>query len=132
MIHYTLWLFLWDDDLDGADSNLTDVWETVGADELHSQALSYVRCHLGMDGLGTPAPLPPTPYTVIAKDAAECLRDNCSDAQLGRLLKELSLYMHCCIFEHGHLNNQTLPNVEDYWKGRIGSSAVNTYTALAE
>lgn len=133
MILYTLWLFLWDDDLDGADNNLSELLEQVSAELLHDRTLTYLQFHLGMSStdVGDAEPRAP-PYAGIAKAAAENLRAGCSKAQLKRLLKELKLYMDCCLFEQGHLNGNTLPTVEGYWAGRYGSSAVSTYTALSE
>jgi len=133
MILYTLWIFLWDDDLDGADNNLSGLLEKVSAEELHDRTLAYLQYHLGMSPTdsGNAEPRAP-PYAEIAKAAAEKLRTACSKVQLNRLLKELKLYMDCCLFEQGHLNGNTLPTVEEYWAGRYGSSAVSTYTALSE
>ncbi|KAK4192442.1 isoprenoid synthase domain-containing protein [Podospora australis] len=162
MAEYTLWLFLWDDDLDGANS-APESEDTPPAsptrqsghgsdqselEELSQRVLEYAKHHLGVSvDTDTTAEEAPTEVTKIARAPLNALRESGNWGMVKRLMGELEFYMECCGTEQKYLNTripaahtegrereeeEKLPGVQEYWDCRMGTSAVGTYAALTE
>lgn len=99
VVYYSLWLFLWDDEIDGAGLE-GDRGKHANEELLGKQALEYVKFHLGvvdeMRG-SEKEPVAPTKATRIAKKPAEWIRDWGHKGLVERLVVELERYMVCFI-----------------------------------
>jgi hypothetical protein len=127
MSWYTTWIFLWDDGVEASATAGSDIDLKL----LHHQALRYIAFHLGLSSDET-EPASPTKYCSLFKHAAEPLRAACTVTERERLYQQLARYMACCEIEHQFVQAGTLPTVAEYWEHRLGTSSINTYSAVAE
>lgn len=131
MAWYSMWLFLWDDVVEDSAIPTAANTNTLKVEWLHEQALKYVAFHLGLSGEAE-EPLPPTKYCTLFRHAAAPLREACTVVERARFYAALQEYMECCEVESGYVRRGELPSTGEYWKHRLGTSSVNTYSALGE
>ncbi|KAK3693084.1 isoprenoid synthase domain-containing protein [Podospora appendiculata] len=130
MAWMTLWLFIWDDFVE--DAAMPDSLSAEGKVEwLHHQAFSYVESELGLSESSQPAKSP-TKYCSLFKYAAVGLRDNCSVAVRRQFCDAFRYYMACCETEEVYTRSGAVPDIETYWKHRVGSSGMDMYIVLQE
>ncbi|KAK3987444.1 isoprenoid synthase domain-containing protein, partial [Cladorrhinum sp. PSN332] len=139
--YYSLWVFLWDDEIDCAGLSMgEDEKHEEGAEEevRRARAMQYIKFHLGVTMMEQKGYqngeelVAPTKATRIVREPAEWVRDSGNKGVAERLVVELERYMEACGVEQRHLESGSLPTGEEYWKRRLGTSAVFTYCALTE
>jgi len=133
MSTYLLWLFVWDDDLDGTHEAANKTPDEI--ETLHRRGLEYVEYHLGLDessGKADPPPAPPKQATAIFADIGRSLSAACPVPQRQRFFEELRYYMLCCGVEHDYLSRDVLPTTDEYWGYRFGTSSMYPVLALGE
>ncbi|KAF9895337.1 hypothetical protein FE257_000241 [Aspergillus nanangensis] len=112
LAYYSLWLFLWDDEVDSSTGMRYDNLEETKKG--HAEALSYISHCLGLDH-GYPKVTPTDPVTLSFKDIGDAL---CQDCDAG-VEEEQRL----------HLDN-IWPSVDEYVALRRGTGAVMMTVAL--
>ncbi len=128
---YTLWLFIWDDDIDESDGQ----WELSKLDSMHKTLLEWVSFRLGLtEGMkpGVPGPPLPTANAGIFNTVARDMKLAFHEPGRRRFFDELKFYLDSLLVEQGFLLRRELPSVQTYWDHRLGTSAVHTYSAAAE
>ncbi|KAK3332958.1 isoprenoid synthase domain-containing protein [Cercophora scortea] len=126
----SLWLFIWDDLVE--DAAMPDSLTADGKVKwLHHQAFEYVESELG---LSTSLELvaSPTKYCSLFKHAAVAMRAGCSANERRRFCDAFRHYMECCETEEVYRLSGVVPDIDTYWKHRVGSSGMDMYIALAE
>ncbi|KAK0707347.1 isoprenoid synthase domain-containing protein [Lasiosphaeris hirsuta] len=131
MAWYSMWLFLWDDVVEDSAIPSAANTNTLRVEWLHEQALKYVEFHLGLSASAEEPP-PPTKYCTLFKHAGAPLREACTVAERVRFYAALQEYMECCEVESAYVRRGELPSTSEYWEHRLGTSSVNTYSALGE
>ncbi|KAM7189240.1 Isoprenoid synthase domain containing protein [Naviculisporaceae sp. PSN 640] len=133
---YSLWLFLWDDDVEDLAIPISrDISTSVELQKvqwLHKHALEYIRFHLGLCDESTPEPQTPTKYCTLFKHAGAPMRKGASLAERGRFFEAIKEYMDCVEVECDYVLGKRLPSLQEYWETRLGTSSVNTYSAFGE
>lgn len=129
--YFTLWLFLWDDEQDGEDNDISIPFDHEKMSSLHNEELAYIAFHLGLDEAAE-EPCPPTTYTSIFEFAARGFKEHCDVIQRQRIYDEIKAYFNCCAKEAEYLHTGTLPRLCEYWPIRLGTSAISVYAALVE
>lgn len=143
MAWYSLWLFLWDDVVEdtaippGVSDEPASI-ELQKVQWLHRHALEYVKFHLGLcddddeSAAPEPEPEPPTKYCALFKHAGARLRTGATVEERQRFFDALREYMGCVEVESSYVLGNQLPSLEEYWDHRLGTSSVNTYSAVGE
>lgn len=134
MAFYTLWLFIWDDDIDEPDTQCGHASERE-IEKVHGRLLEYVYFRLGLTETavpGEPGPLPPTPTTAIFRVPARDMKLAFYKAGRVRFCHELKFYLDSLVVELGHLQHKALPSLQSYWEQRLGTSGATTYFSLIE
>ncbi|KAK0629375.1 isoprenoid synthase domain-containing protein [Bombardia bombarda] len=121
MAWYSLWIILWDDVVEYAESD----------NPTTEQTLKYVEFQLGLSK-STEAPETPTKYCELLKYAAPALKADLTLVERQRLYNEIKYYLEGCELEQTFVQAGAMPSLENYWDHRFGTSAVNTYNALGE
>ncbi|KAK3315699.1 isoprenoid synthase domain-containing protein [Apodospora peruviana] len=122
MAWYTMWIVLWDDDIE----DTVDLPKLRG---IHNQALKYVAWCLGLEGEETTSP---TKYCSLFQYCGAPLKAACTVAELKRLYQEIERYMRGCEEEATYVVSGKIPDEKTYWAHRLGSSSCDTYNALGE
>ncbi|KAF2815340.1 terpenoid synthase [Mytilinidion resinicola] len=125
--YLVVWLFIWDDEIDLSDGTL---WNAFGAAQLYrDQTLAYVRYTLGID-----AARPPVTNRIILMFApiGAAVRERYSLAQRTMFYDEIRYFMEMSEREQRLRLAGPIPALEEFWRYRLGSSAVTVCLALNE
>ncbi|KAH8704346.1 isoprenoid synthase domain-containing protein [Phaeosphaeriaceae sp. PMI808] len=126
--YLAVWLFTWDDEIDLSDGTM---WDAFGAAQIYrTQTLAYVRWSLGIDSV---QPLNITNRIILnfAPIGAAC-RAHYSLAQNKMVYEEMRFFMDMSEREQRLRLSGAIPNVDEFWHYRLGSSAVTVCLALNE
>lgn len=126
MAFYCVWLFLWDDAIDGADLN----GGLLVAEEYCHKSVAFVRHSLGLDGPGAGVPIAPTK---VCQGFAEVGRRVCEGCDLDErkvLFGHLNEYMEACVTEYRWRQSGKAPSVDEFYSWRLGTSSVEVMLDL--
>ncbi|KAK3292633.1 isoprenoid synthase domain-containing protein [Chaetomium fimeti] len=111
---YCVWLFLWDDAIDGGGAGIEGRGDKAAA-EYCRQSIVFVEHSLGLGEPGAPAPVAPT------KARGWVLRAGGEEGVFGHL-KE---YMGACVTEYRWRLSGRVPSVGEFYSWRLGTSSVD-------
>ncbi|KAF2501934.1 terpenoid synthase, partial [Lophium mytilinum] len=125
--YLVVWLFIWDDEIDLSDGTM---WNAFSAAQLYrDQTLSYVRYTLGIDAT---RPLVTNHIILMFAPIGEAVRERYSLAQRMMFYNEIRYFMEMSEREQRLRLAGPIPNLEEFWRYRLGSSAVTVCLALNE
>jgi hypothetical protein len=125
---YCVWLFLWDDAIDGASSASSD---GLAAEEYCQQSVAFVRHHLGLDEPGSLEPKAPTRVCESFAEVGARVRERCGLAQRNELFRHLKEYMEGCVTEYRWRLSGKVPSVEQFYSWRLRTSSVDVMLDLS-
>jgi hypothetical protein len=122
-----VWLFIWDDEIDLSDGAMWNSFDT--AQEYRNQTLAYVRYTLGIDGV-----CPDVTNRIILNFApiGAALKESYSIQQRVRMYEAMRFFMEMSEQEQRMRLNGSIPSVEEFWRYRLGCSAVPVCLAVNE
>jgi hypothetical protein len=141
---YCVWLFLWDDAIDGAAATTTTTTSSAAArvvtpgdvlvvapDEYCRGSVAFVQYHLGLGG-GEPEPKAPTKVCesfaeVARRVAAEFCQGEADKRELFGHLKD---YMEGCLAEYRGMKLGRIPTVDEFYSWRLRTSSVDAMLCL--
>ncbi|KAK4127298.1 terpenoid synthase [Parathielavia appendiculata] len=128
---YCVWLFLWDDVIDGAGASEDS---GLAAEEYCQQSVDFVRFCLGLDDgqAGRAAPEAPTKVCGSFAEVGRRLRECCGLDQRSLLFKHLREYMEGCVTEYKWRVSGKVPSVEDFYSWRLKTSSVDVMLVLCK
>ncbi|KAH6842917.1 isoprenoid synthase domain-containing protein [Chaetomium sp. MPI-CAGE-AT-0009] len=122
---YCVWLFLWDDAIDGGGAGIEGGDEGEAAAEYCRQSIAFVGHSLGLGEPGAPAPVAPTraceSFAEVGRRVAEC----CGQEERRVFFGHLKEYMGACVTEYRWRLSGRVPSVEEFYSWRLGTSSVN-------
>lgn len=112
---------MWDDEIDHSDGTMCDEF---GAAQLYrDQTLAYMRYSLGLnDSLHDPSIT--NPIILNFGPVGDALRNIYTREQRQRVYDTMQLFMNMSEHEQRLRLSGAIPSVEDFWRYRLGSSAV--------
>ena len=123
---YCVWLFLWDDAIDGADL----IGSALVADEYCQQSVEFVSHSLGLNEPGEVAPKAPTKicesFAEVGRRIAEC----CGVAERREVFGHLREYMEGCVTEYKWRVSRKVPSVDEFYSWRLRTSSVDVMLDL--
>ncbi|KAJ5612617.1 terpenoid synthase [Penicillium lagena] len=127
--YLSLWLFMWDDELDSDVGSLAGDFEL--GQEYRAETLDFVRSRLGLDESKT---LWQSSNEVINSFdvIGDALRESCSRDQRERFLHEFRFFMDKSETEQALRLKEDLVTVDEFSRYRLGTSAVRVVLAINE
>ncbi|KAH6616928.1 isoprenoid synthase domain-containing protein [Chaetomium tenue] len=122
---YYMWLFLWDDAIDGADEG------EVAAEEYCRQSIAFVEHSLGLAEPGAPAPAAPTKVCESFAEVGRRVGGYCGLEERERFSESLRMYMEACVTEYRWRLSGRVPSVEEFYSWRLGTSSVDAMLDLS-
>ena len=123
---YCVWLFLWDDAIDGADLG----GDVLVAEEYCRQSVEFVGHSLGLNEPGDVAPKAPTKicesFAEVGRRIAEC----CGVGEGREVFRHLREYMEGCVTEYKWRVSRKVPSVEQFYSWRLRTSSVDVMLDL--
>lgn len=123
---YCVWLFLWDDAIDGADGGEGG---DLAAEEYCRLSVAFVEESLGLaDGRVTRAP------TKVCESFAEVggrVGVYCGREERRQLFGHLREYMEACVVEYRWRVSGKAPSVEEFYGWRLKTSSVDAMLDLS-
>ncbi|KAF7621285.1 hypothetical protein AFLA_011588 [Aspergillus flavus NRRL3357] len=133
----SLWLVTWDDQIDDTKRSLSNDFEA--AEQYRRETLYFVAQCLDLDITeGLPRSyndsifVPDDPIVQSFDVIGEALRDAYTYEQRHRFLREMSLFMVTSHMEQKAKLEGHIPSLEEYWRVRMGTSAVGVICAVNE
>ncbi|KAK3984608.1 isoprenoid synthase domain-containing protein [Cladorrhinum sp. PSN332] len=133
---YTIFLFLWDDAIDGSDSSLTPTLEN--AEKYCANSVGFIRyCLLGSSGsVDESEPVAPTKVCQLFGEVAAGLKAGYLNdggknefVELNVLYEHLKQYVDACLVEYRWRtrieSDEMMPTIKEFWGWRLGTSSVN-------
>jgi hypothetical protein len=122
-----VWLFTWDDEIDLSDGAMWNSFDT--AQDYRNQTLAYVRYTLGMDEI-----CPDVTNRIILNFApiGAALKAAYSMQQRIRMYEAMRFFMEMSEQEQRMRLDGAIPSVEEFWRYRLGCSAVPVCLAVNE
>ncbi|KAK4103288.1 hypothetical protein N658DRAFT_514768 [Parathielavia hyrcaniae] len=121
VVFYCVWLFLWDDAIDGADGSEED--GGLAAEEYCRRPVGFVRFCLGLDG--TAAAEAPTKVCGSFAEVGRRLGECCGLEQRRELFGQLREYMEGCLTEYRWRLSGKAPSVKEFYLWRLKTSSVD-------
>lgn len=122
-----MWLFLWDDAIDGATANP----EGLVAEHYCRQSVAFVKHHLVLgDEIGAPEPQAPTPVSASFAEVGRRVSEYGKQEDMRALFSHLKEYMEACVTEYEWRLSRKVPSVEDFYSWRLGTSSVDVMLDL--
>lgn len=127
MTYLAVWLFTWDDEIDLNDGTM---WDEFGAAQVYrDQTLAYVRYSLGID---EGSPEVDSPIILNFAPIGAALKKAYTLEQRKMVYKEMQFFMNMSEKEQRLRLSGTIPSIDEFWRYRLGSSAVTVCLALNE
>ncbi|KAK4034594.1 isoprenoid synthase domain-containing protein [Parachaetomium inaequale] len=123
---YCVWLFLWDDAIDGAEVEGGE----VAAEEYCRQSVAFVRYSLGLGEAGIPEPKAPTKVCESFAEVGRRVGEYCGLEDRRVLFGHLREYMEACVTEHRWRLSGKVPSVEEFYSWRLRTSSVDVMLDL--
>ncbi|KXX74977.1 (-)-delta-cadinene synthase [Madurella mycetomatis] len=124
---YCVWLFLWDDVIDGAADDGENV---LAADKYCRESVAFVRHHLGLGEPGATEPPPPTRVCESFAEVGQRVGGLCGAAERTELFGHLRGYMEACVVEHRWRSSGNAPSVDEFYSWRLKTSSVDVLLDL--
>jgi hypothetical protein len=124
-----VWLFTWDDEIDLNDGSL---WDEFDAAQIYrNQTLAYVRYCLGID---SEEACPEVTNHIILNFApiGAAIKKTYSPAQRKRVYEDMRFFMNMSGQEQHLRLSGTIPSIDEFWRYRLGSSAIPVCISLNE
>jgi hypothetical protein len=123
-----VWLFLWDDAIDGADSSGVGA---VAAEEYCQQSVDFVRSCLQLDDeRGTAEAKAPTKVSGSFAEVGRRIGEYCGPEERRVLFQHLREYMEGCVTEYKWRVSGKVPSVEEFYSWRLRTSSVDVMLDL--
>ncbi|GAB1315889.1 hypothetical protein MFIFM68171_06099 [Madurella fahalii] len=119
---YCVWLFLWDDVIDGAAD---DGEGGLAAAEYCRESVAFVRYHLGLGEPGAAEPSAPTKVCESFAEVGRRVGEFCGPAERAELFEHLREYMEACVVEHRWRSSGDVPSVDEFFSWRLKTSSVD-------
>ncbi|KAK0617423.1 isoprenoid synthase domain-containing protein [Immersiella caudata] len=134
---YTVWVFLWDDIVDGSEDPISEGKSIEGevekAERLRDASYSFIRFHLLGAGEGEVEPPKPSPACGLFAEMARRLRLMCrEETQIMAFCASIEAYMEACVVEARWRVSRVLPSVKEFYEFRLQTSAVEMLLGLSE
>ncbi|KAF2008972.1 terpenoid synthase [Aaosphaeria arxii CBS 175.79] len=124
---FAIWLFIWDDEIDHSDGAM---WDDHHAAQLYrEETLAYIRFSLGLSNLD---PEPSNEIILTFDTIGSAVRKAYSPEKCHMFYEELRFYIENTKQEEAFRIAGAIPTIEEYWRYRLGSSAVYSCLALNE
>ncbi|KAI1808456.1 terpenoid synthase [Daldinia bambusicola] len=132
---YSVWIFVWDDEVDAGDTDVSNDEELARA--YYQKSLRTVHCLLGLDEDATAERIAQEeqslhPNMALFADVGRGLRNATDRIQRERFYRELENFMISVGVEHGHRMRGEIPTVEKYLHIRSGSVGCAPQIALTD
>ncbi|MCJ1312340.1 hypothetical protein MMC25_006014 [Agyrium rufum] len=129
--YLAVWLFTWDDEI---DSSLGSLWDEMDhAQAYRAETLRYVAQCLDLPVSDCQSHFEPSsPIISNFLVIGTAIRELYDMEQRQRFYQEVECFMEMSEREQRLRLNSTLPSIEEFWKYRLGSSAVGICLALQE
>jgi hypothetical protein len=125
--YLAVWLFTWDDEIDLSDGTM---WDEFGAAQVYrDQTLAYVRYSLGIDEL---CPQVFNPIIRNFEPIGAAVKKAYTLDQRKMVYDEMMFFMNMSEQEQRLRLSGTIPSIDEFWRYRLGSSAVSVCLALNE
>ena len=133
---YSIWNFFWDDEIDRAfDPGAPDdiAGNVPAANIYRDRSIAYLRYHLGLVDTATiPPPAPPTTMCSSLMTVIPRILEQCNLYQRERFCRSLELFVSATEWEQKARLSGRIPNEEEYWRWRVGTTSVDAMLDLAE
>ncbi|KAI1464706.1 terpenoid synthase [Daldinia caldariorum] len=136
---YSVWIFVWDDEVDAGDTDVSNDEELARA--YYQKSLRTVHCLLGLDEGSDDAAAAERiaqeeqslhPNMALFADVGRGLRGATDRIQRERFYRELENFMISVGVEHGHRMRGEIPSVDKYLHIRSGSVGCAPQIALTD
>ncbi|KAI0465680.1 terpenoid synthase [Xylaria cf. heliscus] len=126
---YSVWIFVWDDEIDAGDTDAGANEELAQA--YYRQSLAYIHSALGLEG-GSQDIEAPHQNMKLFSDVARGVREATDVQQRQRFFDELENFMLQVGVEHTHRMAGTMPTTEEYMNIRSGSVGCAPQIAITD
>ncbi|KAI2639816.1 terpenoid synthase [Hypomontagnella submonticulosa] len=131
---YSVWIFVWDDEVDAGDTEVSNDEELARA--YYRKSLSTVHYLLGLDreetGEAFVEPQSLHPNMALFADVGRGMRSATDRIQRERFYRELENFMIQVGVEHGHRMRGSIPSVAKYLEIRSGSVGCAPQIAITD
>jgi hypothetical protein len=127
--YLSIWLFVWDDEIDHSDGTMCD--EFGAAQAYRNQTLAYMRYSLGLEDI-LHDPSITNPIILNFAPVGDALRSIYTREQRQRVYDTMQFFMNMSEHEQRLRLSGAIPSVEEFWRYRLGSSAVPVCLAFNE
>ncbi|KAJ2987460.1 hypothetical protein NUW58_g4493 [Xylaria curta] len=127
---YSVWIFVWDDEIDGCDTDAAANDELAHA--YYRQSLAYIHSQLGLDGTNQGDIEAPHQNMELFADVGCGVRGATDIQQRQRFFDELENFMLQVGVEHTHRMAGTIPTTEEYMNIRAGSVGCAPQIAMTD
>ncbi|KAI1734997.1 terpenoid synthase [Xylaria scruposa] len=127
---YSVWIFVWDDEIDAGDTDAATDEELAQA--YYRQSLAYIHSTLGLDGGKHGDIKAPHQNMALFADVARGIRETTDIQQRQRFFDELENFMLQVGVEHSHRMAGTIPTTEEYMNIRSGSVGCAPQIAITD
>lgn len=127
---YSVWIFVWDDEIDAGDTDAAANEELAQA--YYRQSLAYIHSALGLGDDGQDDIKAPHQNMALFADVARGVREATDIQQRQRFFDELENFMLQVGVEHTHRMAGTMPTTEEYMNIRSGSVGCAPQIAITE
>jgi len=127
LVILTLWIFLWDDELDLPDGQYTANFDA--AQKHREETINFVEHSLGLQQ--APAETTST-INLLFRQIGHELQAGYETEQLRMFYEEVNLSIAMSQREQKYRVKQIIPSLTDYWSIRMGSSGTGIMVACIE
>ncbi|KAK5626974.1 hypothetical protein RRF57_002689 [Xylaria bambusicola] len=127
---YSVWIFVWDDEIDAGDTDAANHEEQAQA--YYKQSLAYIRSQLGLDKDQKNDIEAPHQNMTLFADVGRGLLEATDIQQRQRFFNELENFMLQVGVEHSHRMAGTMPTTEEYMEIRSGSVGCAPQIAITD
>ncbi|GAP88016.1 putative terpene synthase [Rosellinia necatrix] len=127
---YSVWIFVWDDEIDAGDTDAATNEELAQA--YYKQSLAYIHSILGLDEDGNHNVEAPHQNMKLFADVGHGVREATDVQQRQRFFDELENFMLQVGVEHTHRLAGTIPTIEEYMDIRSGSVGCAPQIAMTD
>ncbi|QSZ31558.1 hypothetical protein DSL72_001125 [Monilinia vaccinii-corymbosi] len=129
VIYLSIWLFVWDDELDWENAPLANDFSR--GQTFRSETIAYLRHYLSLGKLGS-SDEPSNNIITSFKVIGDAICKEYTETQRQLLFEQLIFYIDCSEMEQRVRLSGKLPTVQEYWHFRMGTSAVGVTLAVNE
>jgi hypothetical protein len=127
--YLAVWLFTWDDEIDLNDGTM---WDEFGAAQIYrDQTLAYVRYALDIDS-NKSCPEVTNRIILNFEPIGTAAKNAYTLEQRSMVYEEMRFFMEMSEHEQRLRLSGAIPSIEEFWRYRLGSSAVTVCIALNE